>query len=61
MEHGAFLNGRFEEGEQLFMYVPKGFDKYYPRVFYEKGGSKRDPFGRGLDLVPPAVVTHLES
>ena len=22
-----------------------------------KGGSKCDPFGRGLDLVPPAVVT----
>jgi hypothetical protein len=27
---GAFLNGRFEDGEELFMQVPEGFEKYYP-------------------------------
>ena len=26
---GAFLNGEFEAGEQLYMEVPKGFEKYY--------------------------------
>ena len=27
---GAFLNGRFEDGEELFMQVPEGFERYYP-------------------------------
>ena len=27
---GAFLNGRFENGEELYMGVPKGFEKFYP-------------------------------
>ena len=27
---GAFLNGRFENGEVLYMYVPQGFEKYHP-------------------------------
>jgi hypothetical protein len=27
---GAFLNGRFAEGERLYMYVPKGFEQWFP-------------------------------
>ena len=27
---GAFLNGRFQHGEKLYMHVPKGFEKFYP-------------------------------
>jgi hypothetical protein len=27
---GAFLHGEFEEGEQLFMEIPEGFQMYYP-------------------------------
>jgi len=27
---GAFLNGRFQNGEQLYMEVPQGFEKFYP-------------------------------
>jgi len=27
---GAFLNGRFQNGEQLYMTVPQGFEKFYP-------------------------------
>jgi hypothetical protein len=27
---GAFLNGVFSQGEKLYMYVPKGFEKFYP-------------------------------
>ena len=27
---GAFLNGRFEGGEQLYMEIPEGLEKYYP-------------------------------
>eukprot|EP00957_Ditylum_brightwellii_P015793 1189146-Ditylum_brightwellii.AAC.1 len=27
---GAFLNGRFQNGEILYMGVPQGFQKYYP-------------------------------
>eukprot|EP00957_Ditylum_brightwellii_P093861 7147614-Ditylum_brightwellii.AAC.1 len=27
---GAFLNGRFQNGERLFMKVPQGFAKFYP-------------------------------
>lgn len=31
---GAFLHGDFEEGEQVHMEVPKGFDKWYdPRLY----------------------------
>lgn len=26
---GAFLNGLFSQGERLYMYVPKGFEKFY--------------------------------
>ena len=28
---GAFLNGRFAEGEHLYMYVPQGFEEFYPK------------------------------
>lgn len=28
---GAFLNGRFQRDEVLFMKVPEGFEKFYPR------------------------------
>ena len=28
--HGAFLHGKFTNGEQLYMEVPKGFKKFYP-------------------------------
>eukprot|EP00957_Ditylum_brightwellii_P113579 8659520-Ditylum_brightwellii.AAC.1 len=27
---GAFLNGQFQNGEQLYMYVPQGFERFYP-------------------------------
>ena len=27
---GAFLHGEFEEGEEIYMEVPQGFEKYYP-------------------------------
>jgi hypothetical protein len=27
---GAFLNGQFEDGEELFMQVPEGFKRHYP-------------------------------
>lgn len=27
---GEFLNGHFQGGEELFMEVPQGFEKYYP-------------------------------
>ena len=27
---GAFLNGKFSQGEKLYMHVPKGFEKFYP-------------------------------
>eukprot|EP00957_Ditylum_brightwellii_P167544 12754694-Ditylum_brightwellii.AAC.1 len=27
---GAFLNNRFQNGEQLFMHVPQGIAKFYP-------------------------------
>ena len=27
---GAFLNGRFENGEKLYMHVPQGFERFYP-------------------------------
>jgi hypothetical protein len=27
---GAFLHGQFEEGKQLYMEVPEGFQQYYP-------------------------------
>eukprot|EP00957_Ditylum_brightwellii_P036946 2796796-Ditylum_brightwellii.AAC.1 len=27
---GAFLNGRFQNGERLYMNVPQGFSKFYP-------------------------------
>ena len=26
---GAFLNGRFDEGETLYMHVPEGFEGHY--------------------------------
>ncbi len=28
---GAFLNGRFTEGEGVYMYVPQGFEQFYPK------------------------------
>jgi hypothetical protein len=28
---GAFLNGLFSKGEKLYMHVPQGFEKFYPR------------------------------
>ena len=28
---GAFLNGQFAEGEQLYMHVPQGFEQYYAK------------------------------
>lgn len=28
---GAFLKGQFDDGEVLFMEVPEGFEKYYPK------------------------------
>ena len=28
---GAFLNGYFSQGEKLYMYVPQGFEKFYPQ------------------------------
>jgi len=28
--NGAFLNGRFQNGEELYMNVPEGFEKFYP-------------------------------
>ena len=28
---GSFLNGRFDRGEVLYMKVPQGFEKFYPR------------------------------
>ena len=28
--NGAFLNGLFSHGEKPYMYVPKGFERYYP-------------------------------
>ena len=31
---GAFLNGEFEAGEELYMEVPKGFEKFYDPVLY---------------------------
>jgi Reverse transcriptase (RNA-dependent DNA polymerase) len=27
--NGAFLNGRFEKGETLYLKIPEGFEKYY--------------------------------
>jgi hypothetical protein len=27
---GAFMNGRFKDDEKLYMYVPEGFEKWYP-------------------------------
>jgi hypothetical protein len=27
---GAFLQGRFQNGEQIFMKIPTGFQKFYP-------------------------------
>ena len=29
---GAFLNGRFQNGEKVYMEVPEGFEKYYPNA-----------------------------
>eukprot|EP00957_Ditylum_brightwellii_P070155 5329200-Ditylum_brightwellii.AAC.1 len=28
--NGAFLNGRFQNKEQLYMIVPQGFERVYP-------------------------------
>jgi hypothetical protein len=28
--HGAFLKGKFNAGEVIFITVPQGFEKYYP-------------------------------
>jgi Reverse transcriptase (RNA-dependent DNA polymerase) len=27
---GAFMNWRFKDGEKVYMYVPEGFEKWYP-------------------------------
>jgi hypothetical protein len=27
---GAFMNGRFKDDEKVYMYVPEGFEKWYP-------------------------------
>ena len=27
---GAFLNGRFQNGEKVYMKIPEGFEQYYP-------------------------------
>jgi hypothetical protein len=29
--NGAFLNGRFEKNRKVYMGVPQGFEKYFPR------------------------------
>jgi histone deacetylase 1/2 len=31
---GAFLHGDFEDGKNLYMEVPEGFDKYYDPMYY---------------------------
>ena len=31
---GAFLNGRFQNGEKLYIHVPQGFKKYYPPIMF---------------------------
>lgn len=28
---GAFLHGEFEDGEKIYMEIPQGFEKYYPK------------------------------
>jgi hypothetical protein len=30
----AFLHGDFEEGKNVYMGIPEGFDKYYDRMYY---------------------------
>jgi hypothetical protein len=27
---GAFLHGEFEEGQTMYIYLPQGFEEYYP-------------------------------
>jgi hypothetical protein len=29
--HGAFLKGKFRDGEIMYMKVPQGFEKFYPK------------------------------
>ncbi len=31
---GAFLHGDFEEGKNVYMGVPEGFEKYYDPMYY---------------------------
>ena len=28
---GAFLHGKFNPGEEVYIKIPKGFEKYYPK------------------------------